>query len=326
MSALETRMGGGSDVRPVRATSTVPAVQVEDFSLRIGAKTIVEDLSFDVQRGEVFAFLGANGSGKTSTIRTLLGIYRPTTGRLLIDGRPYEPSMTAHLGYLPEERGLYARTRVLDTMVYLGELKGLSAVDARQRARAFLERVGLADKASVLLRKLSGGEQQKVQLGVTTLNDPDLLILDEPTKGLDPVNRALLMELLLEHKQRGATIIYISHLMDEVERLADRVMILRNGRRELLGRLSEIKREYRDGLVEVEFEGALDTAHAAYEVMRATATSATLKPSSGCTEQDVLRALATSGLSIRRYEIPEPTLHDIFIAVHTGGNAARGSR
>jgi ABC-2 type transport system ATP-binding protein len=305
---------------PVHASPGTPAVLVEAFTLRLGEKTIVDDLSFDVQRGEVFAFLGANGSGKTSTIRTLLGIYSPTAGRLLVDGRVYEPSMTARLGYLPEERGLYAKSRVLDTMVYFGELKGLSASEARSRARAFLQRVGLADKANVVLRKLSGGEQQKVQLGVTVINDPDLLILDEPTKGLDPVNRELLLELLLERKQRGTTIVYITHHMDEVERLADRWMILRNGRRQLLGRLADVKREFGDGLLEVEFEGGLPRDHAAYEVMSSTDTSAKLKPRTGSTDQDVLIALTSAGLRIRRFEFPEPSLNDIFIEIHRRGD------
>ena len=305
----------------VQTSAGTPAVLVEGFSLQLGGKTIVDELSFEVQPGEVFAFLGANGSGKTSTIRTLLGIYEPTAGRLLVRGRRYVPSMTAHLGYLPEERGLYGRSRVLETMVYFGELKGLSRAEARRRARAFLDRVGLADKAMVLLRKLSGGEQQKVQLGVTTLNDPDLLILDEPTMGLDPVNRKLLMELLLEHKARGATIIYITHQMDEVERLANRVMIIRNGRRQLLGGLAEIKREFGDGFLEVDFEGGLPDPHGAYEVMSSTADSAKLRPREGSTDQDVLHALVAAGLRIRRYEQPEPSLNDIFIAVHTRGDS-----
>lgn len=303
----------------MQAPAGSQAILVEGFSLRLGGKTIVDDLSFDVQRGEVFAFLGSNGSGKTSTIRTLLGIYAPTSGRLLVEGRKYDPSMTARLGYLPEERGLYGRSRVLETMTYFGELKGLVASEARNRARAFLERVGLADKALVHLRKLSGGEQQKVQLGVTVLNDPSLLILDEPTKGLDPVNRELLLELLLERKQRGTTIVYITHQMDEVERLADRVMIIKGGKRQLLGRLAEIKREHGDGHLEVEFEGTLPSPHAAYDVVSSTPTSAKLKTRDGSTDQDVLRALASTGLRIRRYELPEPSLNDIFIKIYTRG-------
>jgi len=293
------------------------AVLVENFSLRLGGKSIVEDLSFDVQRGEVFAFLGSNGSGKTSTIRTLLGIYAPTSGRLLVDGRVYDPSMTSSLGYLPEERGLYGRSKVLETMVYFGELKGLAVAESRARSKAFLERVGLADKAAVLLRKLSGGEQQKVQLGVTVLNDPSLLILDEPTKGLDPVNRELLLQIVLERKKLGTTIIYITHQMDEVERLADRVMILRKGKRELLGKVADVRREHGDGHLEVEFEGALPELHPAFDVLSSTGTSARLMPKAGATDHDVFVALASSGVRIRRYELPEASLTDIFIRIHS---------
>jgi len=298
-------------------SAAAPPVLVEDFSLRLGGKTIVDGLSFEVQRGEIFAFLGSNGSGKTSTIRTLLGIYSPTSGRLLVDGRIYEPGMTSRLGYLPEERGLYGRSKVLDTMVYFGELKGLAAAEARARSRAFLERVGLADKEKVLLRKLSGGEQQKVQLGVTVMNDPSLLILDEPTKGLDPVNRELLLQIVLERKKLGTTIVYITHQMDEVERLADRVMILRKGRRELLGRVVDVLREHGDGHLEVEFEGALPERHPSFDVLSSTGTSARLMPRAGATDHDVLVALASSGLRIRRYEIPEASLTDIFIKIHS---------
>ncbi|MEN0084815.1 MAG: ATP-binding cassette domain-containing protein, partial [Leifsonia sp.] len=154
-----------------------------------GRTTVIRDLSFDIRRGETFGFLGSNGSGKTTTIRALLGIYQPTAGVLHIDGRPFSPEAGERLGYLPEERGLYKKESVIDVMVYFGRLKGLGAEQARRWSRAYLERVGIGDKEKVRLDKLSGGQQQKVQLGVTIMNDPELLILDEPTKGFDPVNR-----------------------------------------------------------------------------------------------------------------------------------------
>lgn len=219
-------------------------VSVTDFSLTLGEKQIVKKLSFHVRAGEVFAFLGANGSGKTSTIRALLGIYQPTGGELLIDGKPYVPEMAHLVGYLPEERGLYTRSKVLDTMVYFGELKGMHRSDARTFALRFLEEVGLADKANVKIKKLSGGQQQKIQLGVAIMNDPKVLILDEPTKGLDPVNRKLLLDIVDEHQQRGAAVIYITHLMEEVERLADSLLILKDGKARAYGTVSEVKKEF----------------------------------------------------------------------------------
>ncbi|HBH77392.1 TPA: ABC transporter ATP-binding protein [Candidatus Saccharibacteria bacterium] len=209
-----------------------------------GKKTVIKDLSFEVKKGEVFGFLGSNGSGKTTTIRALLGIYQPTDGELLINGEQFSVSSGAKLGYLPEERGLYKKESVIDVMIYFGQLKGLSKADARQRSEAYLERVKLSDKASTRLDKLSGGQQQKIQLGITIMNDPDLLILDEPTKGFDPVNRRLLMDIIEEHQRAGATIIFVTHQMEEVERLCDRIILLKDGTSYAYGTIAEVKRRF----------------------------------------------------------------------------------
>ena len=223
---------------------TKPIVHVEDFSLQIGEKKIVEKLNFDVFPGEVFAFLGANGSGKTSTIRSLLGIYQATSGELHVNGKALTPETAARVGYLPEERGLYTRSKVLDTMIYFGELKGMSRTAAREFSLAFLERVELSDKAAVKIKKLSGGQQQKIQLGVAIMGDPELLILDEPTKGLDPVNRKLLLDIVDELQEKGTAVIYITHLMEEVERLADRVLILKDGTARAYGTVKKLKKDF----------------------------------------------------------------------------------
>ena len=229
---------------------TKPIVHVEDFSLTIGDKKIVTNLNFDVMPGEVFAFLGANGSGKTSTIRSLLGIYQATTGQLLIDGQTLTPETAKNVGYLPEERGLYTRSKVLDTMIYFGELKGMSRKDAREFSVNFLERVELADKANTKIKKLSGGQQQKIQLGVAIMGAPKLLILDEPTKGLDPVNRKLLLDIVDELQQTGTSVIYITHLMEEVERLADRLLILKDGTARAYGTVKDVKKEFKSESIE----------------------------------------------------------------------------
>lgn len=235
-----------------------PIVSVEHFGLTIGEKTIVKDLSFDVKAGEVFALLGANGSGKTSTIRSLLGIYRPTAGSLSINGMRYTPDQARAVGYLPEERGLYTRSKVLDTMVYFGELKGLSSNEARDFSLSYLERVGLGDKAGVKVKKLSGGQQQKVQLGVAIIGDPQLLILDEPTKGLDPMNRKLLLDIVDELQGKGAAVIYITHLMEEVERLADRVLILKDGTARAYGTVAAVKKQFQSTSIEDIFVSIYD--------------------------------------------------------------------
>ncbi|HEX8390690.1 MAG TPA: ATP-binding cassette domain-containing protein [Candidatus Saccharimonadales bacterium] len=226
------------------ATNIQPIVQVKDFNLVLGGKPIVSNVSFEVQPGEIFALLGANGSGKTSTIRTLLDIYQPTSGKLLINGVRYTPEHSNMVGYLPEERGLYVRSTVINVMTYFGELKGMARSDAHDFSMEFLERVGLADKAKLKIKKLSGGQQQKVQLGVAIINNPKLLILDEPTKGLDPINRKLLLEIVEEYQDKGTAVIYITHMMEEVERLADRVLIIKDGVRKAYGSKDELKKSF----------------------------------------------------------------------------------
>lgn len=221
-----------------------PIIQIKNFSMKFGTKTVIKDLSFEVMRGEVFGFLGSNGSGKTTTLRALLGLYEPTAGELLVDGKLYAVEDGVKLGYLPEERGLYKKEKVIDTMIYFGRLKGLSQEEARDFSIKYLERVGLSDKAKTRLDKLSGGQQQKIQLGVTIMGDPELLILDEPTKGFDPVNRRLLMNIIEERQKAGATVVFVTHQMEEVERLCDKVVLLKDGNAVEYGTVADIRKKY----------------------------------------------------------------------------------
>ena len=218
-------------------------VAVKNFKMSFGEKMVISDLSFDVKKGEIFGLLGSNGCGKTTTIRALLGFYQPTAGELLIDGKKYDPEdARVVVGYLPEERGLYRKENVIDTMVYFGEMKGLK--NPREWAIRYLERVGLADKLTEKVEKLSGGQQQKVQLGITIMGEPKLLILDEPTKGFDPMNRRLLMEIIEELHEKGTAVIMITHYMDEVEKLCDRALLLKDGVARAYGTIAEIRKEF----------------------------------------------------------------------------------
>ena len=219
-------------------------VSVKSFKMSFGGKTVIKNLNFEVKRGEIFGLLGSNGSGKTSTIRALLGLYQPTEGELLINGKKFTPEDGFVVGYLPEERGLYRKEKVIDVMTYFGELKGQK--NPREWALNYLKRVDLVDKANEKIEKLSSGQQQKVQLGITIMNDPKLLILDEPTKGFDPVNRKLLMDIINEVHQKGATILMITHYMDEVERLCDRAILLKDGKARAYGTIKDIKKEFND--------------------------------------------------------------------------------
>lgn len=238
-------------------------ISVEHFSMSFGATKVIDDLSFGVTRGETFGLLGSNGSGKTTIIRALLGAYIPTDGELTIDGKPYRVDGHVKLGYLPEERGLYKKETVLDVMVYFGRLKGMTAHAAKKWSLAFLARVELSDKATIHVDKLSGGQQQKVQLGITIMNDPELLILDEPTKGFDPVNRRLLMTIVKEHQKKGATVIMVTHQMEEVERLCDRILLLKDGKAAAYGTVKAVKKKYKGKSLDdifVEIYGGHDDA------------------------------------------------------------------
>lgn len=224
--------------------SQTSIVTIDHFRMDFGNETVIKDLSFDIKRGETFGLLGANGSGKTTIIRALLGIYQPTAGNLHIDGKNYAVDSGIKLGYLPEERGLYKKESVMTVMTYFGQLKGMSKHEAEKWSISYLERVGLASKSKTRLDKLSGGQQQKIQLGVTIMNDPELLILDEPTKGFDPINRRLLMNIIEEHQQAGATVIFVTHQMEEVERLCDRIILLKNGEASAYGSIESVKKKF----------------------------------------------------------------------------------
>ncbi len=280
-----------------------------------GRRTVIEDLSFRVRRGETFGFLGNNGSGKTTTIRALLGIYQPTAGTLLVNGVPFTPRQGSGLGYLPEERGLYKKERVLDVMVYFGRLKGLSADAARSWSLNYLERVDLAGHATSRVDKLSGGQQQKVQLGVTVMNDPDLLILDEPTKGFDPVNRRLLMGVIEDQKRAGATVLLVTHQMEEVERLCDRVILLKNGQAEAYGTIAEVQDHYGGRTVRLSFAGDLPV-DAAYTVTVRERNYAELALADDADETDVLRRLVAAGTAISSFTTTKKSMEEIFVSIY----------
>jgi uncharacterized ABC transporter ATP-binding protein MJ1023 len=221
-----------------------PIVSIEDFTMKFGSKTVIDNLSFEINKGETFGLLGSNGSGKTTILRALLGIYPATKGKLLINGKKFTPELGGKIGYLPEERGLYKKENVLDVMTYFGQLKGVERQTAKEWSLEYLKRVDLADKAKMKIDKLSGGQQQKVQLGVTIMNNPEILILDEPTKGFDPINRRLLMDIIDEQKAKGSTVILITHDMAEVERLCDRLLLLKNGNKHAYGTVSEVLKKF----------------------------------------------------------------------------------
>ncbi|QTI95994.1 MAG: ATP-binding cassette domain-containing protein [Candidatus Nanogingivalaceae bacterium] len=288
-------------------------VSIKDFELSFGGKKIIHGLNFSVKRGEIFGFLGSNGSGKTTTIRALLGIYQADSGELLINGKKFSPERTGLIGYLPEERGLYRKEKVIDVMQYFGQLKGLSKKEARDFSQDFLKRVGLEDKARLNIDKLSGGQQQKIQLGITIMGKPDLLILDEPTKGFDPVNRELLMEIIKEENARGATIIMVTHQMEEVEKICNRALLLKNGKTKAYGTVDEIRNQFGKQRIILEFVGELPKSDK-FEIIKKETNYAELSPK--VDSQEILKELISKDLRILNFKVQKSTLNEIFLEIY----------
>lgn len=288
-------------------------VSIKDFELSFGDKKIIHGLNFSVKRGEIFGFLGSNGSGKTTTIRALLGIYQADSGELLINGKKFLPERTGLIGYLPEERGLYRKEKVIDVMQYFGQLKGLSKKEARDFSQDFLKRVGLEDKARLNIDKLSGGQQQKIQLGITIMGEPDLLILDEPTKGFDPVNRELLMEIIKEENARGATIIMVTHQMEEVEKICNRALLLKNGKTKAYGTVDEIRNQFGKQRIILEFVGVLPESDK-FEIIKKETNYAELSPK--VDSQEIIKELVSKDLRILNFKVQKSTLNEIFLEIY----------
>ena len=313
-------MDRGSDV------NQQAVIHIGHFVMSFGGRRVVDDLSFDVFAGDTFGFLGSNGAGKTTTIRALLGIYTPESGVLQVNGRAFVPGQGAGLGYLPEERGLYKKEPVLDTMTYFGRLKGMSARDAQAWASQYLERVGIAALAHNRLDKLSGGEQQKVQLGVTIMNHPSLLILDEPTKGFDPVNRRLLMDIIEEQKAQGATIMMVTHQMDDVERICNRIVLLKDGTACAYGSVEQVQEQFGGTTVRLRHTGAALPQLPGCRTLSDAEGSAEVALALGTEPADVLAGLMAQGVRVSSFTPGRRSLESIFIEVYGDENGAEMSR
>jgi ABC-2 type transport system ATP-binding protein len=318
---------------------TTPALLLEHVTKRFADRTAVEELSLAVPTGVIYGLLGPNGAGKTTTIRMILDIILPDTGRVqLFGGTGTAQDHSARIGYLPEERGLYRRMRVLDVLVFLAEMKGVDRPKARTRALAWLERLGLSDWRARRVDDLSKGMQQKIQFISTLLHDPALVILDEPFAGLDPVNAQVLKDIVLELRNGGVTILLSTHVMEQAERLCDQLCIIARGRKLVDGTLAEIKRTHGGQHLTIGFDGRATGAavqlFADPRLVRKVddyGQYAELELASGADPQELLRALVQSGVRLSRFELMEPSLHKIFIDLvgrdladqHNGEDTAR---
>ena len=276
----------------------------------------VDDLSFNIERGSVFGLLGPNGAGKTSTIRMMIGITAPDAGQIRMFGQPFERKSLNRVGYLPEERGLYRKMKVLDQLVFMAELHGMSATTARQKAIEWCQRLDISFKLDSKVEELSKGLQQKIQFIAALLHDPDFVIMDEPFYGLDPVNSALLKDVLLEQKKQGKTILFSTHRMDQVEKLCDSICLINQGKPVLQGALKGVKASYGKRNVQIEYEG--DGAFLEHNPLvgkfnnYGNYVEVQLAPNAD--SQELLRAVAARS-RVNKFELMEPSLEEIFIDV-----------
>jgi ABC-2 type transport system ATP-binding protein len=274
----------------------------------------LDAVSFAVGKGEVFALVGPNGAGKTTLLRLLTEILRPDEGTLRLFGTTRLRDVLGQIGYMPEERGLYKALSPLDTVTYFARLKGLGGKEARAAAERALEAVGMMGHARRKLEELSKGMSQRVQFAATIAHDPQLLILDEPFSGLDPVSARDLQQLILHQRDTGHTILLSTHNMEHAERLADRLLMLHRGQVRLYGSIGEIKERYRDDSLLVQYGGPLPEVPGV-RVEPVAEGMARLYPSNGTGRREILAALVAGGADIHRFEPVVPTLEDIFIQV-----------
>jgi len=298
-------------------------LRVEGVSKTFESVRAVDDVSFCVERGEILGFLGPNGAGKTTTLRMILGILRPDRGEIRFGAAgPAPMAPKEHTGYLPEERGLYGDARVLDLLVYFGELKGLARADARDRAREWLGRFDLGDWSLKKIEKLSKGMQQKVQFIAAIVHRPQFVVLDEPFAGLDPVNQDLLKEVIHRLREDGAAVLLSSHQMNRVEELCDRIFLIHRGRRVLYGGLEEIKEAHGEHAVLLRFAGdgtSLRSIEGIADLRLGSGRAAfTLLPG---TEPDALIRCLPETIEILALHVDRPPLHDLFIRTIEGGDA-----
>jgi ABC-2 type transport system ATP-binding protein len=290
-------------------------LRVENITKRFGDFTAVEGLSFDVKAGRVFGFLGPNGAGKTTTIRMIVGIMAPDAGRIELFGDQMSSHLQDRIGYLPEERGLYKKMKIVDQLRYFAALKNVPASEADKRIDFWLERMNLGEWKKKKTTDLSKGMQQKIQFISTVLHNPDLLILDEPFSGLDPINVEFLMDVIAEFKTQSKTIIFSTHLMETAERLCQDILLINKARKVVSGSLREIKAGYGKDLIALRVTGGDSVLQdkALVANIRQHADEAEVELAASADAQLLLKRLVESGATISKFEQVEPSLNDIFI-------------
>jgi ABC-2 type transport system ATP-binding protein len=303
------------------AGEPMAVVELAGVTKAYESKVAVNNLSLSIDAGQMFGLLGPNGAGKTSSIRMMMGITIPDSGSVSLFGQPFERKSLERVGYLPEERGLYKKMKVLEQLVFFGQLHGLTADEARKRGTAWAQRMEIDEVLGKKTEELSKGMQQKIQFIASLLHDPGLIVMDEPFSGLDPVNAVLVEKTLLELKDAGKAIVFSTHRMDQVEKLCDSICLINNGRAVLAGKVREIKATYERNRVIVEFEGSSAFLNSE-EIAEAKNFSghAEIRLKEHGNAQKLLQEAAAVA-TIYRFELVEPSLEEIFIKT-VGGKAS----
>lgn len=293
-----------------------PVLEVENVGKTYATVRAVDDLSFNVKPGEIFGLLGPNGAGKTTTIRMILDIIKPDEGRIAVLGGPMSEDKKERIGYLPEERGLYDDMTLMDTLVFLGQLKGLSGPEARRRAEANLKEVELWEAHERKVEALSRGMRQKAQFVAATMHEPDLIIIDEPFSGLDPVNTRLIKGLIFRMRDRGAGIIMSTHQMHQVEEMCQRILLINHGKRLLYGTLDEIRQRFSTNVMEVSVRGEPASVPGVQQMTPTENGDYRLLVEEGVPPEEVLQTLVHDpDLVVERFERVQTSLDEIFVRV-----------
>jgi ABC-2 type transport system ATP-binding protein len=303
----------------------MPIVELQHVRKVYDTKVAVDDISFTIEPGTMFGLLGPNGSGKTSSIRMMIGITVPDSGTVRLFNQPFDRKSLKRVGYLPEERGLYKKMKVMDQLIFLGQLHGLDAIVASKRAHAWCERMQITEAIPKKTEELSKGMQQKIQFIAALLHDPELIIMDEPFSGLDPVNATLLQDTLIELRQQGKAVLFSTHRMDQVERMCDSICLIHNGNVVLAGAMREVKSRYPVNRIHIAFtgdEGFLQHPAIA-SAKNYNGQAEIILRTSADTAGDAQLVLADAvgrGARISKFELMEPTLEEIFIETVGGSH------
>lgn len=295
-------------------------LKVENVSKSFDQFKAVDGVSFSIGEGQLFGLLGPNGAGKTTTMRMIMNIIIADAGSIRLFGQPFREAHKNRIGYLPEERGLYPKMKLIDHLQFLGEMKGIKSREARDIALKWLERLGLADRAERKVQELSKGLQQKAQFIGAILHSPQLIIVDEPFSGLDPLNTKFLIEILLDLKREGKTIILSTHLMEQAEKLCEDICLINRGKAVLQGGVKEIKRRYSHNAVLLDFSGEADFLHSAPFIKSVIAHGSytEVRLQDGASPGQLFKILAEKNVNVRRFEEAETPLNEIFIDVVEG--------